>query len=181
LHMNHCVKCDCKNTDNKPIREYLFAPFECDDPKICDLLAYFLHKAPDIESAHSDKIDRSIHESIYRSLIDGRHFYYEKITFYGASISVALKKCGMEGDIFCVKCKRLVCRKKSKEESNLDCLLRHIRNSIAHGYVYYVGDKKTKHIVFDDYNKRHNLSARIICVQSDLENWKTILNKQRNN
>ena len=54
-------------------------------------------------------------------------------------------------------------------------MIRHIRNSIAHGRIYYSHTGNRIHIVFEDANSTGNLSARIVCIKADLEHWKRIL------
>ena len=75
--------------------------------------------------------------------------------------------------------KREKTQKGHNPETDLDCILRHIRNSIAHGRVYYRKDRNRIHFVFEDCNKK-NLTARIVCIKSDLEFWKKVLSRKEN-
>ena len=73
---------------------------------------------------------------------------------------------------------------KMNNESELTALLRHIRNSLAHGYVY-IWNKRQKgsYILFVDYekkqkNKPQKITAKILVSMSILERWKAILENE---
>jgi hypothetical protein len=160
-------------------------PFQIQNVEIQKLLSYFLHEAPNIESAHSRIIPRERHSDIYEKMFQGRHFVYRKICSSTANIETELKRGNLHGELMCLKCKRYVCKRKSLskkqlQESDLECFLRHIRNSIAHGRVYYVQGRNRVFIVFEDLNNRGNLSARIVCIKADLEHWKKELSRTSN-
>ncbi len=63
----------------------------------------------------------------------------------------------------------MICYYKDNVEQEIPCLLRHLRNSIAHGNVFGVLSKNRKYILFDDYNKSGNHTARVLFTQTDLE------------
>ena len=50
-----------------------------------------------------------------------------------------------------------------------------IRNSIAHSNVYLFNQSNRKFLIFDDYNNKHNLAARILLSQTDLKKLQRIL------
>lgn len=54
----------------------------------------------------------------------------------------------------------------------------HLRNSLAHGCFGSLELEKTKFYIFQDENRNHDISARMILRQSTLENWITILQKR---
>lgn len=66
---------------------------------------------------------------------------------------------------------------KSKEEpeSKLQCLFRHLRNSIAHNNVYIIDNDK---LLFVDYEKE-NVSAAIILEKKKLLEWIDILERRK--
>ena len=113
-----------------------------------------------------------------------RHLYVHPNKQANAVIEMEFNKCNLNGSNICLKCKRFVCKKKQScknkpEETDLNCFLRHIRNSIAHGRVYCCHAGNRIHIVFEDENITGNLSARIVCIKADLEHWKRVLSEQR--
>ena len=71
-------------------------------------------------------------------------------------------------------CKKLSPSSQDKE-SDLVCLLRHIRNSIAHGYVSCQKSKQTYYLVFEDHNEEKHMTAKIVCSKDDLAQWKEII------
>lgn len=77
-----------------------------------------------------------------------------------------------------IKCKgmRFVVRRKNPKENNLACLLRHMRNSIAHGRVFTKEVGGVEYILFDD-TVGDTCTARIICTEKELIRWKDLICK----
>ena len=173
-----CLK-DCITYKEENLGKNIIIPFEIDNKEIQKLFSYFLYSAPEIESVHSNHISKGNNTLLFEALFSGRHYTYRKICSSNTVIDNELKKVHLEGDKICVKCKRFVIKRKKtnkgeQPEADLVCFLRHIRNSIAHGRVYYLNEKGRIHIVFEDRNEK-NVSARIVCVKADLEHWKKVL------
>lgn len=184
-HKGKCVKNNCRTVVNTNIGQILASPFENLPADIQRLFSYFLHMAPDISSVHSLKIPETLHTELFRRMMDNRHFYYQKFCCSNATIQKELEQGFLSGDALCLKCKRYVCKKNkgkkgSPAESDLDCFLRHIRNAIAHGRVYYLHAGNRVHIIFEDTSESKNISARIVCIKADLEHWKKILEQPKN-
>ena len=145
-----------------------------------------MYFAPNAESIHSRKIHRKKHEEIFEQMMKNRYFKYQKFCSSNTPIEKELEKAFMKGTEYCIKCKRYVCKKKTPKkkelpETELDCFLRHIRNSIAHGRVYYKNDGNRVRFVFEDLTpSSNNISARIVCIKADLEYWKSILSNPKN-
>lgn len=51
----------------------------------------------------------------------------------------------------------------------------HIRNSIAHGRVYIIKNKRYYKFLFEDFHPQIGISARIIVNHSILKKWKNII------
>ena len=172
----------CKKQKYDRLDHILIPPFETGNDELSKLLSFFLHKAPDISSIHSRRIDNqnNVHDLILVQMLDGRSFK-QGIDFCASNCKIEkrLTRIGLSGDKVCLKCKRGVCKKNpvkdNHEESDLDCLLRHLRNSIAHGRFYYNHAGNRIYLMFEDVNPSGNLSARLICLRADLEHWKEIL------
>lgn len=160
-------------------------PFCIEDDRLNDLLAYFLYCAPEIESVHTRTIPRDKHEQILSSMMESRNFTKQVFCASNVVIQKELSKISLDGNDICVKCKRFVCKcaspKKEIRETNLQCLLRHIRNAIAHGRVYYKKCKNYHYVIFEDVNRSNNITARIVCNKSDLTFWKKVLGHNRKN
>lgn len=180
-----CLKNCCKIAINTDINSILVAPFDGVTPDIHRLFSYFLHNAPDIQSVHSKTIPLEFHSGLFSRMLQNRHFYYQKFCWLNAPIQKELEKGFLAGDALCLKCKRFVCKKEQRRknqlpESDLDCFLRHIRNAIAHGRVYYLHGGNRVHIIFEDINDAGNITARIVCIKADLEYWKKTLENPKN-
>ena len=174
----------CKKQKFDRLDVLLSVPFEANNGDLSKLLRFFLYKAPNISSAHSPKISNITysHDSILREMMNGRKFS-KGIDFCSSNCRIEkhLLKVGLNGNKICLKCKRGVCKrnpiKGNNKESDLDCLLRHIRNSIAHGRFYYSHGGNIIFLMFEDVNTTGNISARIVCLRADLEHWKNVLLK----
>lgn len=185
IYKSICVKNNCQTVVNTKLCKIMVAPFDELPTDAQRLLSYFLHKAPDISSVHSMKIIPGLHAELFRQMVESRHFYYQKFCWFNAPIKKELEKGHLYGDELCLKCKRFVCKKEKRnkeqsQETELDCFLRHIRNAIAHGRVFYLHAGNRVHFVFEDVNKSKNISARIICIKADLMHWKKVLDNPKN-
>ncbi|HIT70346.1 MAG TPA: hypothetical protein IAD08_00310 [Candidatus Scatovivens faecipullorum] len=154
-------------------------PFQMGNSKISSLLAYFLHEAPNIESIHSPIIHKSIHDEIIYKMFENRKFIEKKFCAFNCKIEEELKKYKLDGEEICLGCERFLCKyekpRNNIKETDLECLLRHIRNSIAHGRVYYKHCGNRIQIMFEDRNQKNKVTARIVCINADLKHWKYIL------
>ncbi len=180
-----CISSDCRVCLENKLNDLLIVPLEEGTTDTRKLFSYFLYSAPNIESVHSKNVHSDLHNEVFERMMDKRHYKYLKFCGASAKINKELNKGYLGGESICLKCKRFVCKKKQtkkggKPESDLDCFLRHIRNSIAHGSVYLLHAGNRIHIVFEDRNKLNNLSARIVCIKADLEHWKRILENPKN-
>ncbi len=180
----NCVKNNCISAKNTDMSQILIAPFDKPADEITLLFSYFLHKSPDITSVHSSEIPVLLHSTLFAQMMESSHFKYKKFCWPNAQIQKELDQGNLSGDVLCLKCKRFVCKRKQWQkgqpiETDFDCFLRHIRNSIAHGSVYYLHSERKTHIMFEDHNKSSNISARIVCVKNDLIQWKRILERHK--
>lgn len=180
-----CLDSDCLRATKNSLEQLIIVPFEEGTLETRELFSYFLYRAPNIESTYSKRIPPIKHSVVFNIMMENRHYKYQKFCWANASIEKELAKGYLSGNCFCLKCKRYVCKKKpskknSPQETDLDCFLRHIRNSIAHGRVYYCHAGNRIHIVFEDKNTSGNLSARIVCTKADLEHWKRVLSNPKN-
>lgn len=158
------------------IKKNRILPFEMDDQKLTKLFSFFLHSAPTIESESAMIIDA---EKMANNWLQFKVLLPQnRIAFYSASYPPdkfvkCLAKYGLDNEAqvnrrtkaFVVKMKE---RKEEEPEQEYQCLLRHIRNSIAHGNVYLSNAGNRKYILFEDFNKKGNMSARILLSQADL-------------
>ena len=170
------VKQDCTSADNRAISYQV--PFEVTDAALKKLFCYFLYHAPGIKSKHAEYLEQEQCEIILKKINERAN---QMIQFCESSVQIekVLAKVNLSDKGPCLKCTRAMCKrsgvKKSPKESDLECLLRHIRNSIAHGYVCCRQSNKRYYILFEDYNDDGHMTAKIVCCKEDLEQWKEII------
>ena len=175
-----CLETSCQKCNYLRINDYLIIPFEEGPKEINRILTYFLYSAPCIESLHAKNIPKEKHDDIFEKMICNRHFKYKNFCNFNSKIEKELLKGFLQNEDICIKCKRFVCKRKrpvknKENETDLECFLRHIRNAIAHGRVYYVHGGNRVHIMFEDKNTTDKISARIVCIKADLEYWEKVL------
>ncbi len=166
------------------IRNNVHAPFEYEDEKIRLLFSYFLHSAPLINSvcSHSNVTDDE-KKTMWKKFIgtwEARNFphkiYSENSKFPTEAV---LAKFGLKDDCEIKRSTRaLICFRKSNE-TEIETLLRHIRNAIAHASVYVLVKSNRKYILLEDQNVNGSKRAIILFTQTDLQNLKqaTLKNK----
>lgn len=137
-------------------------PFETEDMKLKSLFSFFLHLAPTISSSSAGDIPEAGLARAWASSHREARIENESFRFY-TSGSVSEKQL-----------ERFICSRKCADECEISCLLRHLRNSIAHNNVYLLNNNR-KNILFDDFNAKQNRSARILLSQDDLKVLKKYL------
>lgn len=178
-----CIKPSCKQNHLHFVVENdnAVVPGECDIGELRQLFAFFEHRAPNIESVHSHILAESLHEqTLAQMLRDNRSFVF---CAHSVSTESELEKLGLAGNSLCSRCKRFLCKRSGhdskrvpgQKETDLECLLRHIRNAIAHGHVFIIHGGNYISILFEDLNERKKITARIICCQADLKKWRAVL------
>lgn len=147
-------------------------PFEVESEKLRRLFSFYLHSAPTIESKSAAQIDN---DRLKRNWICFRELFPNNtMTFFSSSYAndkfiKSFEKYNIHNDAHINrKIKVSVCKKKDTKESEYQCLLRHLRNSIAHDNVYLLNAGNRKYILFEDYSNKENISARILFSQADL-------------
>ena len=153
-------------------------PFEIDDDKSIKIFSFFLHSAPTIDSKSSAQISDLRLVNNWEEYIS--EFPKESYAFLSPNCSIEKyfdkHKLSLETEIN-RKSKGFVCKKKNTTETAYECLLRHIRNSIAHNNVYICNAGNRKYILFEDFNNNKKQSSRILFSQTDLKKLKEIIMK----
>ncbi|MCQ2496024.1 MAG: HEPN family nuclease [Lachnospiraceae bacterium] len=155
------------------------APFEIVDEKMKSLFSFYLHLAPTVDSKSAKSIPARGVSTIWKEFIakiaikQGNYYIYKSGNINEKQLDIYRLKANHTVNR---KSKGFVCCYKNDEKDELVCLLRHIRNSIAHSNVYLL-DKTRKYVIFDDYNSNKNLTARVLLSQTDLNNLRKLLVK----
>ena len=165
------IVCKHKPQDITPL---LVVPTKSSIPHFSQLLGFFLYYAPNISSAHAKDFDGKALDEIYQDFIKnttigGRLKFLQKIQ------SNSYELMGLKENCFCMKCERGLL-KTYKNEKEVVCILRHIRNSLAHGYLYV---KSKRMICFYDYEDKKP-SAKIVMNIETLKQLKTVIENKRN-
>ncbi|GHV17316.1 hypothetical protein FACS189425_03300 [Clostridia bacterium] len=164
------------------IEKYHVLPFEETDSETLKLLSYFLHLAPNIESEHSRKITRSAMNTALNKITSS--FEDSDFQFIRANVQInkELEKVNIGDNFINLKKCAFVCKYKEDEhrqilETDLACLLRHIRNAIAHSHFHYKHLGNQIFLMFEDHSTcgKKNISSRIILSRAELARWKKIL------
>ena len=178
--------CAKKNNNIVIEKQQAIIPAECDIGDLRKLFSYFQYRAPNIDSAHSPLLSVDYHTYVLDSMIKTLK-NTDSCVFkaHNSNTESCLREVALWGNQLCDRCKRFMCKRmtnkakrdNTRKETDFECLLRHLRNSIAHGHVYifHAGNHIT--VCFEDVNKDHNTTARILCTQADLKKWKSILEK----
>lgn len=180
-----CVKgvCDRNKSHFNIEKENIYDPCVNEIGKLNKLFNYFMYKAPNINSELSPCIAKEYHNKILKEMLkDNKNFIFCQ---QNVDIDKECSKVALNGQRICVRCKRFVCKRSTRHfkrdeervETNLECLLRHIRNSIAHGHIYVRHGGNYISVFLEDQNSKKNITSRIVCCQADLDKWKKILEK----
>lgn len=179
-------RCNKKNASLNIASDKAIVPIECDVGQLRKLFSFFEHRAPNIDSIHSPLLDYSKHENLLREMIPDNENY--KFYTHNYSNSEMLNEQMLAGTELCDRCKRFACKRSNqhakrdntRKESDLECLLRHIRNAIAHGHVFIKHGGNYISICFEDLNKDKHITARILTNQAQLRRWKEKLEEAIN-
>ena len=174
------------NMKIKDIKEHIIVPFEIEDEKLKILFSFYLHKAPTIESKSSIDLNSSMLDERWTNFKNSISNIKTKFVSYSYTLDDLLKRmvdCGLDEEspvnrtTNAFVCKKKNIKKGEAPETECECVLRHIRNSIAHGNVYLSSTSNRKYVLFEDYNLNDKLTARILLSQTNLKKLKRIIMK----
>lgn len=148
-------------------------PFEIDDIKLKKLFSFFLHICTTIDSNTAASIELERLERNWERFIS--EFSKDNYLFLAPNCSIEryMEKYKLHNETNVNKrSKGFICKRKDYAESNYKCVLRHIRNSIAHSNVYMNNAGNRKYLIFEDFNKSKNKSSIMLLSQADLTKLK---------
>ena len=142
------------------------------------LFSFFLHSAPTIDSRTAMKVDLSRLSDNWERFIKSSQL--KPSIIYAESYNGLANACEKNGLGVNVEISRrtkgYICIRKGKE-TDYECVLRHIRNAIAHNNVYYCDAGNRKFVLFEDYNRGGKFTARMIFSQTILTTLKKEITK----
>lgn len=161
--------------------ERLTTPFETGIRNFTTIARYFMYYAPNIESCHSiGRIEGDNATNIIntiKSQMNNKAKILKKIQ------PTSWSELDFDTDIVDFEYSRMLFDIMNNE-SELTALLRHLRNALAHGYIYvWRKEKKGDYILFVDYekkkaNKPQKVTAKIMVSMTILQSWKAILDNE---
>ncbi len=169
-----CNDTECKYKKTLKILESQIVPYEIFNKKLKQVFSYFQYRAPGVSSPHACRIHDDSKEMVYKDFITKRKIISVKFCTEIKELNSYFEKYYLLGNEVCYKCKRFVC-KKNKKESDFDCLIRHLRNSIAHGRVSLL-QQRGSFLYFEDRDKA-GITAKIILNLEDLVYLRKIIYK----
>ena len=183
-----CVDGVCKKQNKRLsfVKSDAIVPSECDISDLRNLFSYFQYRAPNIDSLQSPLLSSDIHDEVLAKMLHNNSDY--KFYSHNLDSSILLQQHGMSDDHVCDRCKRFVCkymtnpakRDTTRKETDLECLLRHLRNSIAHGHIFLHHGGNYITLGFEDQNEKKNITSRIIVNRAELYKWKNVLEEAIN-
>lgn len=160
------------------ILQHPVLPFEIEDVKLVKLFSFFLHSAPTIESATAISMEAARLDQNWVSFIASYPKESWLVIAPNCTFGTYLTKAGLDGNAVVSRRKKgSVYKRKTKDETDCEACLRHIRNAIAHNNVFILNAGNRKFILFDDYNKDKKHNARLLFTQSDLQRLKSEITK----
>lgn len=179
-----CVigKCD------KTVQPFIISKEKAINPQAIDigdlrqLFGYFQYRAPNTTSYQSETLSESYHTDLFNEMMKSWKKENISIIPFNTTYDNESPKFALNGNSICSYCKRFVCKrnkpKNNIQETDFNCIVRHLRNSLAHGRVFVVHGGNSIKIMFEDYDsKNKTISGRIICNQSDLKKWRKLINE----
>lgn len=159
----------------KDYKQCLRTPYKTGIGNFAAIAEYFQYKVPGIDSAQSSgSIDDEA--AAFEEMLKSTSLS-NKGRILGRIQDLSWKKDGLDANELDFEDSRFLCNRKSKE-TELHALLRHIRNSLAHGHLYIWKKKKGDFIFLIDFNTKRNPTAKIMVSKLILDQWKKILERR---
>ncbi len=179
-----CVISRC----NKNVEHFIISKENAVNPQTIDigdlrqLFGYFQYKAPNTSSYQCESLDEAYHIDLFDEMMKSWKKENTSIIVFNSTYDNESPNYALNGNSVCSYCKRyLLKRGKPKngiQETDFNCFIRHLRNSLAHGRVFVIHGGNSIKIMFEDYDTKNKvISGRMICNQSDLKKWRILINK----
>lgn len=154
-------------------------PFETGIKNFTSVAKFYMYYAPNLGTPQSrGRIEGAEADAVLKQMLKDANME-KKSRFLMSIRKESWKKVDLEENEIDFEIPRMLC-KRNKNESELQALLRHIRNAFAHGNVFIWRKRKGNFVFLVDYDddKKKKMSAKILVSQMILERWKAILEDQ---
>ena len=158
------------------IEQYRLVPTDRKAGPLRTIVDFFLYRAPGIDAATASRpispekvpalvqrIRNDAHVSIENYKVCSRHVY---------------RLTSNEMAIADFSARFIYCHKRQKE-NEIQAILRHVRNALAHGNLFVKFLKKDTRIIFLDYDTDRTPSAKLIINKATLERWIKVLSDEQ--
>ena len=162
----------------KNYNELLSTPFETRIKNFPQVAKYFLYYAPNVDSAQSPgKIEGEKAQAVFNSMISQAGLT-KKYKIVKRIKSGVWKDHQLDDEKLDFEMARFTCDQYGNE-SELNAILRHVRNALAHGYIYVWKKKNGNYVFLIDYDTgKKKITAKMMLSMKILECWKAILENQ---
>ena len=174
--MMNCSKCNNKCEEFLLLKDHLIKEISLYRPTIYALLVFFLYLSPNTSSNLSTPLSQ---EKSVETLEIMMKKFKGKYCFPSGSNPLKtdlLREYSLSDDMLHSKCKRFICKvAPSVDKNQLSSLMRHLRNSIAHGHFSIIQGGTYYRLFFEDKSEKGNITFRMVINHSTLKEWKKIL------
>lgn len=162
----------------KDYHECLTTPFETGIQNFPSVAKYFMYYAPNIDSAQSngkilgERADSLMDAMLKQADMTSRTKILKKLQ------PKSWKLCGLDDDALDFENACMV-MDRFGTETDFQALIRHLRNALAHGYIYAWKKKKGAYIFLIDFDpKKNKVTAKILVSMKILECWKALIESE---
>lgn len=166
---------NCKHKRYK-YSQYIISPLSSKLKKYLRCFEYFLYLTPNI-SFNRVKINEVKWEKLYEEFVNkDSNLRKYNVVFARTKKDVDyFSNLKLDGNNMCFECNRIVLY-RSNNENRLAALIRHIRNALAHGHLYYKIINK-KDVFFLEDEDKGTITSRMILSGNLLIELKNIIEK----
>lgn len=167
-----------KNKRRKNYHECFTTPFKTGISNFNSVADFFLYYAPNIDSPHSSGvIEGAQADSLYKCMLKETDMRSKSSCIQRIQPN-SWKKLELDEDVLDFETPRMVFH-RFRDESELRALSRHLRNALAHGFIYVWKKKSGNYIFFvDKDSKKEKITAKIMVSMKILETWKALIEGQ---
>ncbi len=170
-----------KKRDYRPL---LTTPYETGIRDFTSITRFFQYHAPCIDSAQSPGVFSDTDSNLILSEMLSSVGIKNTTRIMKSIKPASWAKDDLDGFEIDFETSKILCDKYNNE-TDLHALLRHIRNALAHGYLY-VWRKRTKSsredyfLLIDFDSNKHRPTAKLVLTMSILKRWKSIIENHNN-
>lgn len=158
--------------------EHLATPFETGIKNFPLVAKYFMYYAPNIDSAQSNGKILGERANLLMAAMLKQTEMTKKVKILKKIQPKSWNFCGLDDNSLDFENACMVMDKFSTE-TDFQALMRHLRNALAHGYIYTWKKKQEAYIFLIDFDSKKNKpTAKIMISMKILEDWKALIESE---